>query len=159
MFGVCLRYSQDHMEAEDTLLEGFMKVFQNIHQFKGNGSFEGWIRRIMVNTALKKFRSRRQNLFTDTPVEELIDVSEHYTISGYEKLKVNDLMRFVEALAPGYKIVFSLYAIEGYSHKEISEQLQISENTSKSQLSRARVVLQKMLAQHFESLPVRKSVG
>ncbi len=146
MYGVCLRYAKDVTEAEDILQEGFIRVFTKIGQFEFKGSFEGWMRRIMVNTALEKFR-KNNHLY---PVEDMrsFEASEwsEDTISG---ISTDDLMRIIQELPPRYRMVFNLYAIEGYSHQEIGEMMKISEGTSKSNLSRARIILQKKVIDNF----------
>lgn len=143
MMGVCLRYSQNTEEAEDVLQNGFISVFQNIESFKGAGSFEGWIRRIMVNTALTNIRKNKklmQNIELDS-VEYMLPSSN----SVSESYGAKDLLKIIQTLPPGFQTVFNLYAIEGYSHKEIGDLLGISEGTSKSQYSRAKAHLQKLI--------------
>jgi RNA polymerase sigma-70 factor (ECF subfamily) len=148
MFGVCLRYSKDTGDAEDILQEGFVRVFTKIGQYEFKGSFEGWIRRIMVNTALEKFR-KHDRLY---PVEEMaVYESSNWCDETISLITADDLMRIIQELPPRYKMVFNLFAIEGYSHVEISEMMQISEGTSKSNLSRARVILQKKVLENFGS--------
>lgn len=148
MYGVCLRYAKDTGDAEDILQEGFLRVFTKIHQFEFKGSFEGWIRRIMVNTALEKFRKQDRL----TPVEEMkIYESTEYVEETISSITAGDLMRIIQELPPRYRMVFNLFAIEGYSHQEISEMMNISEGTSKSNLSRARVILQKSVEENFGS--------
>lgn len=146
MYGVCLRYSRDIIEAEDNLQEGFVRVFTKIDQYGYKGSFEGWIRRIMVNTSLEKFR-KNSHLY---PVEDIIIYEGNSfaedTISG---ISAEDLLKIVQKLPPRYRMVFNLYAMEGYSHQEIGKLMNISEGTSKSNLSRARVILQKKVIQEF----------
>lgn len=146
MYGVCLRYSRDSSEAEDNLQEGFIRVFTRLDQFAFKGSFEGWMRRIMVNTALEKFRKKNQ-LY---PVENMViyeDVSlSDDTISG---ISADDLLKMIQKLPPRYRMVFNLYVIEGYSHQEIGVMMDISEGTSKSNLSRARIILQKRVIEEF----------
>lgn len=142
MYGICYRYLKDAMEAEDVLVTAFTKVFEKIDQFKHEGSFEGWIRRIVVNEALTALRKRR-NMHLETELDK-VDRDPNYNYLS-DHLEAEDLIRMVQELPTGYRIVFNMYAIDGYSHKEIAESLGISENTSKSQLSRARVYLQKML--------------
>ena len=144
MFGVCLRYAPDYQIAEDILQEGFVKAFKNLDRFRFEGSFEGWLRKIMVNTAIEMHR--RKNLLYPIVDVENTEV-EFVDESVLSKLAVDDLMSMIAALSPGYKTVFSLYAIEGFSHKEIAEQLNISEGTSKSQLARARYILMEMVEQ------------
>lgn len=140
MLGVCMRYAKSTFEAEDMLQAGFVKVFSAMQGFRGEGSLEGWIRRIIVNTAISTYRN---NVRLNTePWQETHDTAHAYEL---QHLECEDLLRLVRALPDGYRIVFNLYAIEGYSHKEISEKLQISEGASKSQLSRARKWLQDKL--------------
>jgi RNA polymerase sigma-70 factor (ECF subfamily) len=146
MFGVCMYYSKDYTEAEDTLHEGFMKVFQKIDQFKFKGSLAGWIRRVMINTALEKFRKQNQLYALGDEYESNEDIQQENVISD---LSAQDLIKLIRELTPKYRMVFNLYAIEGYSHKEIGEMLGISEGTSKSNLARARYILQKKVKKHF----------
>ena len=146
MFGVCLYYSKDYTEAEDTLHEGFMKVFQKIDQFKFKGSLAGWIRRVMINTALEKFRKQNQLYALGDDYESNEDIQQENVISD---LSAQDLIKLIRELTPKYRMVFNLFAIEGYSHKEIGEMLGISEGTSKSNLARARYILQKKVKKYF----------
>ena len=142
MFSVCRRYVMQLQEAEDILVCGFTKVFQKLDQFKGQGSFEGWVRRIMVNEALTFIR-RNKSMYLEVEIEKASREPDFHKLS--DQLEVEDLEKMIDRLPMGYKTVFNLYAIEGFSHKEIAEKLGISENTSKSQLSRARVHLQRLL--------------
>lgn len=144
MYSLCYRYVKSSMEAEDVLVTSFTKVFDKIDQFKSEGSFEGWIRRIVVNEALTWLRKNR-SMYMETNLDKADYEPDYDNLSDH--LETEDLLRMIQQLPTGYQIVFNLYAIDGYSHKEIAEQLNISENTSKSQLSRARVYLQKLLAQ------------
>jgi RNA polymerase sigma factor (sigma-70 family) len=145
MYGVCYRYVKHAMEAEDILVMAFTKVYERLNQFKGDGSFEGWIRRIVINEALTHIRKNRaMHLLTDL---DQADREPDYNKLA-DHLEAEDLLRMIDKLPPGYRVVFNMYAIDGYSHKEIGTQLGISENTSKSQLSRARVFLQKLLTEH-----------
>jgi RNA polymerase sigma factor (sigma-70 family) len=156
MFGTCLYYSKDYTEAEDTLHEGFMKVFLKIDQFESKGSLAGWIKRIMINTALEKFRKHNSLYATGIEIEEDDDVDPDRVISD---LTAGDIVKMIQGLPPKYKMVFNLYAIDGYSHKEIGEMLGISEGTSKSNLSRARSILQKRVrAEYYKTTLVRKEV-
>jgi RNA polymerase sigma factor (sigma-70 family) len=139
MLGVCFRYANDKMEAEDMLQNGFIKVFQKIADYRGEGSFEGWIRRIMVHSSIEYYRKHHKMM-------QLVDLDDAAgETSGNPlataKLEANDLMRLIQQLSPGYRIVFNLYAIEGYTHKEIAAITGITEGASKSQLSRARAIL------------------
>jgi RNA polymerase sigma-70 factor (ECF subfamily) len=153
MFGVCKYYSKDYTDAEDTLHEGFMKVFQKIDQFKSTGSLAGWIRRIMINTALEKFRKRNQLYAIGDEVHNEGDINPDNVVSD---LAAEDLIKLVRELSPQYRMVFNLYAIEGYSHKEIGEMMGISEGTSKSNLARARYILQEKVKKHFYTGSVYK---
>lgn len=143
MLGVCLRYARNREEAEEVLQEGFLRVFTYIKNFRGDGSFEGWIRKIMVNCALQRYRSKS----TLQPVIRLdgsgYDAESETDIAA--GLDAKELLALVQTLPAGYRIVFNLYVFEGYKHREIAEALGISEGTSKSNLSDARVFLQKAL--------------
>lgn len=142
MYALCCRYIPDRMQAEDILVTAFTKIFNRIDQYKGEGSFEGWMRRIVVNEALTYLR-RNKNMYLETDMEA---AERQPDLARLENdLEAEDLLRLIAQLPSGYRMVFNLYAIDGYSHKEIAEQLGISENTSKSQLSRARVHLQNNL--------------
>lgn len=143
MYGLSLRYLRNTQMAEDVLVMAFTKVFDKIGLFRGEGSFEGWIRRIVVNEALTALRKSRA-MMIETDLEQAEREPDYDQLADH--LDAEDLLRIIEKLPPGYRVVFNLYAIDGYSHKEIAEQLGISENTSKSQLSRARTYLQKLLA-------------
>jgi RNA polymerase sigma-70 factor (ECF subfamily) len=144
MMGVCLRYARNREEAEEILHEGFLRVFTYISTFKGTGSFEGWIRKIMVNCALLRYRNKSQL----PPVIRLAQfnyevVDETDILSN---LDAKELLSLVQTLPAGYRLVFNLYVFEGYKHREIAEALGISEGTSKSNLSDARSFLQKALS-------------
>lgn len=146
MLAVCLRYVGE-FEAEDVLVSAFMKIFDKIGQFSGEGSLEGWIRRIMVNESLMHLRKNKNIQYAED-----IETAER-EMSGEladAQLEVDDLMQMVQELPDGYRMVFNLYAIEGYSHKEIAQQLNISEGTSKSQLSKARNMLRQKLEKNHE---------
>jgi len=143
LFGVCLRYMKDHDLAQDTLQDGFVKIFTKLSDYNGKGSFEGWMRRITVNTCLDQLR-KDQKLKVNTPIDDVsFLVKDNHWIE--EQLTAKDLLKLVESLPDGYRVVFNMFAIEGYSHKEIAEQLNISENTSKSQFSRAKSHLRRKL--------------
>jgi RNA polymerase sigma factor (sigma-70 family) len=138
MLAVCMRYVKDMATAEDILQTGYIKVFQKVLEYRGDGSFEGWIRRIMVNTAIENYRKNLRGLNV-VPIEEAFD--QPATGFDFSRLGMQDLMKVIQKLADGYRLVFNMYAIEGYAHKEIAEALGISEGASKSQLSRARAIL------------------
>jgi RNA polymerase sigma factor (sigma-70 family) len=143
MMGVCLRYCSNTDEAEDALQEGFVKVFTKISEFKRDGSFEGWIRRIMVNTALDLLRKNKKHAFNAS----IDDVNVHLTDgeTALNQLAAEDLLQLLSKLPTGYRVVFNMFAIEGFSHKEIAEHLGVTESTSKSQYSRARTFLKESL--------------
>ena len=143
MTGVCLRYADSYEEAQDIVQDGFIKVFKNIRMFSGKGSLEGWVRRIMVNTSLDYLRSIKNERFNVTIDDVSYKLKEDEAINS--ELNKEDLLQLVQSLPIGYRTVFNMYAIEGYSHREIGEELNISDNTSKSQYSRARSILQKKL--------------
>lgn len=147
MYAVCLRYAGTAEEAQDILQEGFIKIFKKLTSFRGEGSFEGWIRRIFVNTAIEHFR-RKKYLQPVTEREE--NTLEGNYISVLDELAERDILELVQQLSPGYRTVFNMYVVEGYTHKEIGDMLGISEGTSKSQLSRAKVILQEMVKKFLE---------
>lgn len=138
MLAVCMRYTRDKMEAEDVLQIAYVKVFEKLKEYRGDGAFEGWIRRIMVNTAIESYRKNIKMMHI-VPIEDAYE--QPSTGFDFSRLGIQDLMKVVQKLADGYRIVFNMYAIEGYSHKEIAAALGISEGASKSQLSRARSIL------------------
>jgi RNA polymerase sigma-70 factor (ECF subfamily) len=142
LYAVCLQYSGNNEEARDILQEGFIKIFENLGNYKHEGSFEGWMRRITVNTALEKFRSRN-SLYRVDDIDQLPEPDAEPDNHDYAGLEAADLLEIIRELPTKYRLVFNLYAIEGYSHKEIGEMINISEGTSKSNLSRARVILQR----------------
>jgi RNA polymerase sigma factor (sigma-70 family) len=142
MYAVCLRYSKNADDAQDLLQDGFVKVFRNIDKFRGDGSFEGWIRRIFVNTSIEHFRkANRSYNVTDTEDVSIEDTS----LNALDNLAEKDIIKMIQELSPGYRQVFNMYVVEGYSHKDIGDILGISEGTSKSQLARAKGILKKMV--------------
>lgn len=151
MLAVCFRYARNRVEAEDLLQDGFLKVFQKISSFRREGSFEGWMKRIMINNALNEIKKNRKN-----PFLEDIDVINETQIVDQEELTGNldpvpagVLLEMIKSLPDGYRIVFTLYVLEDYSHKEIANELNISENTSKTQLLKARRVLKNKLNEYY----------
>ena len=144
MLGVCIRYIKDKNEAEHVMIGGFVKIFDKLDQFKGDGSFEGWVRRIIVNDCLMYIRKNR-NMSLETDIQEVYNDPNLNIME--DRLDESDLLKLIDELPVGYRTVFNLYAIEGYNHAEIAKQLKISENTSKSQLSRARKWLQTRLTE------------
>jgi len=146
MFGVCLRYAKDSTEAEDNLQDGFIKMFNNLKNFRNEGSLEGWVRRIMVNVSLEKFR--KQNLLY--PVEDMRKYELHsFNNNIIEQISANELIDLVQELPPRYRMVFNLYVMEGMNHKEIGEEMGINEGTSKSNLARARDILKQKVSRLY----------
>lgn len=145
MMGVCLRYVRDPDSAQDVLIAAFMKVFSRLGQYSGNGSLEGWIRSVVVREALMHLRSQKRQ---GQAVE--LEKAHHLGTPGRAEadLEAEELLRIIDGLPEGYRLVFNLYVVEGYSHKEIAETLGISEGTSKSQLSKAKESLRNSLTQH-----------
>lgn len=149
MFVVCLRYSKSREEAEEILQEGFIRVFGFIHQYKFSGSFEGWVRKIMVNCALQKYRSRKE-------MHAVVNI-DNTTVEPYDnediisRISAKELLNMVQQLSPGYRTIFNLYVFEGMKHREIAEHLGISEGTSKSNLSDARAFLKKAIHNNMKT--------
>lgn len=142
LYGVCMRYAKDDFEAQDILQTGFIKVFKSLNSFRGDGSLEGWIRKVIVNTAIESYHKTKSE-------PELVDIAEVHDLAGeyieIDTLEAKDLLVLIRSLPEGFRIVFNMFTIEGYSHQEIAEKLQISTGTSKSQLSRARVWLKEKI--------------
>ncbi|MCC7521032.1 MAG: sigma-70 family RNA polymerase sigma factor [Flavobacteriaceae bacterium] len=141
MFALCLKYSKNKEEAEDNLQDGFIQIYDKISQFKNKGSFEGWMKRIVINTALQKYRDKNVlNVVYDFVDEEevMVEVEE-------DDISLDYLLKLIQELPNQYRLVFNLYVLDGYSHKEISKELKISEGTSKSNLSRARAILKEKI--------------
>ncbi len=146
MLGVCQRYARNSADAEDILQDAFIKVFKKIGQFKFEGSFEGWIRKIVVNTALKKYSLVRYSKeLTGFEITDSIDWQ--IGPAAYSHLTEKDLLALINGLPDGYRLIFNLYVIEGYQHEEIAEMLGIQPGTSRSQLVKARTMLQKQIIQ------------
>lgn len=145
LYGICLRYAKNKMDAQDALQEVFVKIYNNIHSYHHDGSFEGWLRRIAVNTSITHYRKNLKHAFQED-IDEVVKGNEDPL--SFEDLEFTreELMSCIEKLPAGYKTVFNLYLIEGFMHKEIADMLDIDVNTSKSQLSRAKTYLQKELA-------------
>ena len=146
MFGVCLRYAKDATEAEDNLQDGFIKVFANLNSFRQEGSFEGWIRRIMINVSLEKLR--KQHLMYPVEDVEIYD-SVNFSDDVIAKISADELVKLIQELPPRYRMVFNLYVIEGMSHQEIAKEMSITQGTSKSNLARAREIMKKKVHQNF----------
>lgn len=147
MFAVCLQYSSSYTEAEDNLQEGFMLIFEKIDKFNFKGSFEGWIRRVLVNMILQKYRKKSPLLY----VENIFDISPETDEEPVEDTNIdsNTLLKFVSELPPGYRLVFNLYVMEKLKHDEIAEKLGISSGTSKSNLARARKILKRKINEYY----------
>jgi RNA polymerase sigma-70 factor (ECF subfamily) len=138
LFSVCLKYARDYHEAEDNLQDAFITIFKNIEQFKGKGSFEGWMKRIVVNTVLQKYRKKRiYNLTNEEQIEEEIEIEVEE-----KNIALDYLLKIIQELPDRYRLVFTMYVLDGYAHKEISEIMEITVGTSKSNLARARKILQ-----------------
>ena len=152
MLGVCLRYSGNRDEAEDIVQEGFIKVFQSIKSFRREGSFEGWVKRIMINQALNHYRKNRRVPFHSDIEEidetEILDTEDNEPV---DTIPADQLLAMIQKLPEGYRMVFNLYVFEDYSHKEIAERLEVSENTSKTQLLKARRLLRKRIMEFKKS--------
>lgn len=148
MMTVCLRYTKTREEAEDILQEGFLRVFRKIDLYEGTGSFEGWMRRVFTNIAIRHFQ-KSEKMYLVVSIDDMdVEPSQDLLSQHFE---TEDLLKMIQQLPDGYRMVFNLYAIEGYSHEEIAKELEISVGTSKSQLSRARQALQKMLEPEREN--------
>ena len=142
MMSVCYRYAGNTHDAEDLLQEAFIKIYAHIHQFKWEGSFEGWLRRIVVNTALKALQKKRLHF---TEINEAASGGLKIEPETYSQLHTDQLMMLLKSLPDGYRVVFNLYVIEGYDHDEIAKMLNIQASTSRSQLVKARKMLQQMI--------------
>lgn len=151
LFALCLKYSPNYQEAQDNLQDGFITIFNKIEQFNHKGSFEGWMKRIIINAALQKYRRKSVlTLVQDEIPEEAItvDIDE-------EGVSIDFLLDCIQKLPHKYRLVFNLYTLDGYSHKEISKELNISEGTSKSNLSRARQILKSKIEANFQNLSTK----
>lgn len=142
MYPVCLKFFNRAADGEDVLQEGFIKLFNNLHNYRGEGSFEGWVRRIFVNTAIQYYRSLKPAAISSEDIEDVLVSNQG---SALDNLYAKDLICITQDLSEGYKNVFKLYAVEGYSHKEISEILGITESTSKSQYLRAKASIRQII--------------
>lgn len=152
MMGACLRYAANQEEAKDILQDGFIKIFEKIKLYKGSGSLEGWIRRIIINTAIDRFRKNQQ---THTLIDrhqriEMIDSHDHEEDEDLIVAEINpqEILKLVQQLTPAYRTVFSLFVVDGYSHKQIAEELGISEGTSKSNLAKAKARIRSLIHEH-----------
>ena len=151
MFRICLSYSGDRAEAKDILQEVFIKVFTALDKFDSRGSLEGWIRRIVTNTAIDYFRQRKRLVYTGTFPDQPEENEDSEFL--FQKLTQDIILDYVRQLPDGARVVFNLFALDGLSHREIGKKLNISEGTSKSQYKRARGLLQKWLCEHEQNMP------
>jgi len=156
MLVVCMRYSRNREEAQDVLHDGLIKVFSKLKSFENKGSFEGWVRRIIVNVAIDRVRSRKdfyineeQEFLLDNIVDESDDVAE---LEKIKKMKAETIIELMQKLSPSYRAVLNLFAVENMQHKEIAETLNISIGTSKSNLAKAKVKLKELLEQYRDKL-------
>jgi len=147
LFGICLKYSPNQTEAEDSLQDAFITIFNRIEQYEGKGSFEGWMKRITVNTVLQKYRKKK--LYDITNEQQIEEELEDVEVESSE-IPLDYLLKIIQELPDRYRLVFNLYVLDGYSHKEIAEMLAISDGTSKSNLARARMILKKKLEDYQE---------
>ena len=148
---VCRRYANDQTEAEDMLQESFIRVFNNIAQYRFEGSLEGWIRRIVIHTALRLLQKKKIRF---AEINDDLDVEQSMSVDGIATLGAEELLKLISALPDGYRVVFNLYVLEGYDHNEIATMLDINAATSRSQLSKARKVLQTQI-ENLTKLPKR----
>lgn len=150
MMGVCLRYAQNRTEAHDILQEGFILIFRDIYQYKPTAPIGAWMRRVIINTALKHIRKEKRHLFAQLDTQE---IEQRYESNEdvFSAFREKALLKMVQKLPNGYRMVFNLYVIEGYSHKEIAEQLDISISTSKTQLRKAKAALRKMIEKEIHT--------
>nr|WP_236669133.1 RNA polymerase sigma factor [Aquimarina mytili] len=154
LFSICLKYSSDYSSAEDTLQDAFITIFDKINQYKNQGSFEGWIKRITINTALQKYRKQKVfDIINEEQIEEVeVEINE-------EEISLDYLLKIIQQLPDRYRLVFTLYVLDGFSHKEIAEMLEISIGTSKSNLARARYTLKEKIETNQEERYVRSIEG
>ena len=152
LFALCLKYSKNYQEAQDNLQDGFITIFSKIEQYKFKGSFEGWLKRIIINTALQKYREKNVlNLISEEiPVEIEVEIDEL-------DISLDFLLKIIQELPNRYRLVFNMYVLDGYSHKEIAELLEISVGTSKSNLSRGRYILKKKVEENAFELKKNKA--
>lgn len=151
LFSICLKYSPNYADAEDTLQDSFMVIFDKIGQYKAKGSFEGWLKRITINTALQRYRKQAVlDIINEENIQDVdVEVDE-------ESIPLDFLLRIIQELPDRYRLVFNLYVLDGYSHREISNMLEISEGTSKSNLARARIILKDKI-EAIKSAPLRQT--
>lgn len=159
MFGVCVRYSKCREEAEDILQDGFIQVFKSLHSFNFAGSFEGWIRKIMVYSAIAHYRTKSKLHVVVNNVEDFAGIEEMENENIIGMLGKKELLKMVQALPPMYRMVFNLYVFEGLKHREIAKELGVSEGTSKSNLHDAKIILQKAVVNSMKIAKQNSSNG
>ncbi|NNK82890.1 MAG: RNA polymerase sigma factor [Flavobacteriaceae bacterium] len=147
LFAICLKYSRNHAEAQDNLHDAFMSIFNKIHQFKHRGSFEGWLKRIVINTALQRYRKKG---VLEIVNEELIE--DVNVVIENDEVNIDFLLKCIQELPDRYRLVFNLYVLDGYSHKEVAEMLKITTGTTKSNLARARMILRDKIEKYKANL-------
>lgn len=150
MYGICLRYSPDAETAQDLLHDGFIKIFASIKTYEGKGSFEGWVKRVFINLALENIRKNKTRLIHTEDIENISDDIVDESDADINIISEKELLSMIQELPAGYRSVFNLYAIEEYSHKEISQMLGIAEGTSRSQYIRARTLLQHKIREYLK---------
>lgn len=155
MYGVCLRYAKHKEEAADILQDGFIRVFTNLKNYRGEGSFEGWIRRIIVNTAINHYKSNVRHM-RDLNIDD-VNIGGNVNNDAISKITTEELLKLVQELPEGFRMVFNMYVIEGYDHKEIAQMLGVTESTSKSQLHRAKAALQKKLLKEYNIISYERT--
>ena len=154
MLPVCYRYARSTDEAKDMLQDGFIKVFEKIEQYNAGGSFEGWVRRIIVNTAIDTYRKNKKEVFIDdeSRIKDDTDWEDVESESEYAGLSINDIVEAMQSLSPAYQAVFNLYVMEGYTHQEIADELEINIGTSKSNLAKAKTNMKRILTEKLNRL-------
>lgn len=154
MMGVCMRYAANEAQAEDFLHEGFLKVFDKLSSYNHKGSFEGWIRRIIVNNCIDKLRKKKEVFFQNNEEKQLEGVLDEYEEEEYikqlQKAKAKEVLKLVQKLSPAYKTVFNLYVIEDYTHQQIADELSISVGASKSNLAKAKAKIREMYKELYK---------
>ena len=147
LFSICLKYSKNYVEAEDNLQDAFVTIFNKIEQYKNKGSFEGWMKRITINTALKRYREVQVYSLIDESAIEDVDIE-----IGNDEVDLDFLLQIIQDLPDRYRLVFNLYVMDGFSHNEIGKMLEISNGTSKSNLARARMILKQKIKDYKASV-------
>ncbi|MCX6183333.1 MAG: RNA polymerase sigma factor [Bacteroidetes bacterium] len=161
MFHACVRYAKDREEAKDIVQEGFLRVFKNLDQFDFKGSLEGWVRRVMVNSAINHYRKQMKDIINYMEDDKVVYLEKHEEESyeSPENISSEQLLAMVQSLTPVYRTVFNLSVMEGFSHKEISESLGITESTSRSNLAKARIKLQEMVNKQLVKINTHEAHG